>query len=203
MRRAWGDGGGQDILGLGFAGPVAEPFGQRANRVILASPPFGAGGDVVAEVESLPFPNAVFDRVVLLHALEECDSPVRMLHEVNRVTAPLGRVVMIAAARGRAWAGAESTPFGWGRGFSRRQLESLAHETGFEPTGWSRALYAPPLQAAAAWAESFELVGARLFPALAGLILVEAVKTVQAIRPIGRALPRRVPGFLPAGVPAR
>jgi SAM-dependent methyltransferase len=203
LLRAWDEGAGLDILGLGFADPVTRPFAARAGRLVLASPPVVSGAPLLVELDSLPFPNALFERVVLLHALEECDSPARMLHEVNRVTAPLGRVVMIAAARGRAWAGAESTPFGWGRSFSRRQLESLAREAGFEPSGWSRALYLPPLQGAARWAESFELVGARLAPALAGLVLVEAVKTVQAMRPVGRALAGRAPRFVPAGAPAR
>jgi hypothetical protein len=69
---------------------------------------------------------------------------------------------------------------------------------------WSRALFGPPLQWAARWAEGFEQVGPWLWPGLSGLILLEAVKSTFAVRPKGRRAPARVfvPGALtpsPAG----
>ena len=67
----------------------------------------------------------------------------------------------------------------------------------------ARALFAPPLQWAARWAEQLEPVGARLWPGLSGLILLEAVKQTFAAKPKGRRMPVRVfaPGaFQPAGV---
>ena len=63
-------------------------------------------------------------------------------------------------------------------------------EADLEPLAWSRALFAPPLQWAAQWADGFEQVGARLWPGLSGLILLEAVKQTFAVRPRGRRAPR-------------
>jgi hypothetical protein len=100
-------------------------------------------------------------------------------------------------ARHGLWANAESSPFGHGRPFSRRQLEALVREADLEPAGWTRALYAPPLQWAARWAEGFEQVGARLAPPLAGLILMEAQKQTLAVRPIPVRTRARV--FAPGG----
>ena len=64
------------------------------------------------------------------------------------------------------------------------QLEDLVREAELEPAGWTRALYAPPLAWAARWAEGFEQAGARLWPPLAGLVLMEARKQTLAVRPI-------------------
>jgi hypothetical protein len=102
------------------------------------------------------------------------------------------------------WSDAEATPFGHGRPFTRGQLESLVRDASLEPLAWSRALFVPPLQWTARWADGFEPVGARLWPGLSGLILLEAVKRTFAVRPKGRRAPARV--FVPGALnpsPAR
>jgi ubiquinone/menaquinone biosynthesis C-methylase UbiE len=151
------------------------------------------------EDQALPFPNALFDRILAVHALEESDDPAAMLREVGRVLAPAGRVIVAVTARHGLWANAEATPFGQGRPFSRLQLERLLREADLEPMGWTRALYAPPLRGAHRWAEAFEQVGARLWPPFAGVILMEASKRTFAVLPKGlRARVRATPVFQPA-----
>ena len=210
---AWGPGNDLDVLGIGYATPFIEPFRSRGRRTIAAMPA-GQGVEVwpaegrvlscLADEAALPFANALFDRVVLVHALEEADDPLALLRETWRVLAPAGRVIVAAANRRGFWAGAESTPFGHGRPFTRRQLEALVREAELHPVAWSRALFTPPLNWAAPWAEGFERTGARLWPALSGLILLEAVKQTFAMKPKGRRAPVRAfaPGALrpvPAG----
>jgi SAM-dependent methyltransferase len=158
---------------------------------------------VLADEQALPFPNALFDRVLVIHALEEAEDPLAVLREVWRVLAPSGRVILAAANRRGVWCNAESTPFGHGQPFTRSQLETLAREAELEPVAWSRTLFAPPSPLAAPWAEALETVGARLWPGFSGLILVEAVKQTFAVKPKGRRIPVRVfaPGALqPAGL---
>jgi hypothetical protein len=96
------------------------------------------------------------------------------------------------------WCHSEDTPFGYGRPFTRAQLEQLAREAELEPVAWSRALYAPPVAGLARYAETFEQAGARLWPRFAGLILLEAVKQTFAVKPKGLGAPARVfaPGAL-------
>jgi SAM-dependent methyltransferase len=155
----------------------------------------------LAQEGALPLPNALFDRVLAVHALEESDNPLALLREVWRVLAPSGRVIVAATARHGLWADAETSPFGHGRPFSRRQLEALMREADLEPVGWTRALYAPPLTWAWRWAEGFEAVGARLWPPFAGVILMEAVKHTFAVRPVGlRARAQARPVFQPAPI---
>jgi SAM-dependent methyltransferase len=218
VAEAWGSLSGLDLLAFGYATPFLDPIATGARRAIAAMPaqqgveawPLGARNNAVLVDEgALPFPNALFDRVLAVHALEESDSPLAVLTEIGRVLAPSGRLILAATARHGAWTNAESSPFGHGRPFSRRQLEALVREADLEPAGWTRALYAPPFEWAARWAEGFEQAGARLWPAFAGLILMEAQKQTLAVRPVPVRARARVfsPGALrparealPAGV---
>jgi SAM-dependent methyltransferase len=179
----------------------AEPWPADAGPVLTA----------LAEDTRLPFMDALFDRVLLVHALEECDATHAMLREVWRVMAPEGRLVVIAANRWSLWAQADATPFGHGRPYSRTQLAALLADSVFEPVVSARALYAPPW----AWtpivraAEAFERVGELVWPAQGGLLLMEAVKRLYAntARSDGRVLlakaPRRSPQETPGSLPKR
>ena len=207
IEEAWGDARGLDVLGLGYATPFLDTARARARRVVAAMPATqgvevwpsgGANAATLVEETGLPFPNAMFDRVLAVHALEEADDPAAVLREIWRVMAPSGRLIVAVASRDGLWAGAESTPFGHGRPFSRHQLEALLREADLEPAGWTRALYVPPTAVMSRWAEGFEQVGARLWPRFAGLILMEAVKQTFAVKPRGSRARVRVfaPGVL-------
>jgi SAM-dependent methyltransferase len=210
---AWGDARGLDVLGLGYATPFMDAFRGQARRAVAVMPAqqgverWPARGRTLvtlSDERALPFVNALFDRVLLIHALEEADDPLKVMREAWRVLAPSGRLIVITASRRGFWAGAETTPFGHGRPFTRSQLETLVREAELEPVAWSRALFGPPFQRAAPWLESLESLGARFWPALSGLILLEAVKQTFAVKPRGRRAPARaaVAGVLrpsPAG----
>lgn len=211
VREAWGNVAGLDILALGYAIPLVA--GANGRRVIAAMPA-AQGVEVwptdaknlscLVDDAALPFPNALFDRVIAVHALEESDNPLALLREVGRVLAPTGRLIVAVTARHGLWANAETTPFGHGRSFSRGQLERLFREADLEPLGWTRALYAPPLGGAHRWADPFEQVGARLWPPFAGVILMEAMKQTFAVIPKGaRAPARATPVFRPAAITRR
>jgi SAM-dependent methyltransferase len=204
---AWGAAARLDLMGLGYATPYLDPFRDQARRVLATMPaaqgveawPAGELGlSCLADEAALPYANALFDRILMVHALEEADNPLGLLREVWRVLAPSGRVIVVAANRRGFWSGAESTPLGHGRPFTRFQLETLVREAELEPVAWSRALFAPPFQWTAQWADGFETVGARLWPALSGVILLEAVKQTFAVKPKGRRARARVfaPGAL-------
>jgi SAM-dependent methyltransferase len=209
---AWGGTQGLDVLGLGYATPFLDGLGEGATRLVAVMPaaqgvePWPAGGrnrSCLADEAALPLPNALFDRVLAVHALEESHSPLSVLEEICRVMAPSGRVILAVTARHGLWADAENSPFGHGRPFSRRQLERLVREAELSPVSWTRALYAPPLNWASRWAEGFEQAGALLWPSFAGLILMEAIKQSFAVRPKGktaRVPARALPGFAPAPV---
>jgi SAM-dependent methyltransferase len=214
LGEAWGQLEGLDLLALGYATPFLEGLTAGARRAVAAMPaaqgveawPVGRPNlSALVDETALPFPNALFDRVLAVHALEESDSPIALLREVGRVLAPSGKLIVVVAARHGLWTEAESSPFGHGRPFSRPQLDELLREADLVPAGWTRALYAPPFGWAARWAEAFEQAGAILWPPFAGLILMEAVKQTFAVKPKGARARARVyaPGALkPRPAPA-
>ena len=212
IAETWGDGAGLDVLALGYATPFLEGIGPRGARVVAAMPaaqgveawPLGATNRAcLADEAALPLPNALFDRVLAIHALEESESPLAVVQEIHRVMAPSGRAILAVAARHGLWADAEGSPLGHGRPFSRRQLERLVRAADLAPLGWTRALYAPPVAWAAPWADAFEQVGALVWPPFAGVILLEAVKQTFAVTPNAQGARIRVrarPVFAPAPV---
>lgn len=191
---AWGDAHALDVLVLGYGTPFVAPFQEAARRVVAAMPAqqgveiWPAGGRNLATLtpeDMLPFRNALFDRILVVHAIEESADPVALLKEVWQVLAPSGRVIVTVASRNGLWANTEKTPFGHGRPYSRGQLAELLREAELEPSGWTRALYVPPVSWMARWAEGFEQAGSRLWPGFAGLVLMEAVKQTFAVKPKG------------------
>jgi len=212
----WPDASGMDVLGVGYAVPYLASLTQGARRVIAMMPATqgaehwpanGPIASVVAEETRMPFRDAVFDRVLVVHAMEEAEAPHAMLRELWRVMAPEGRLVVVAANRWSLWAQVDATPFGHGRPFSRTQLASMLSDAMFEPVVSARALYAPP----STWdpflraADAFERVGELMWPAQGGLVLMEAVKRLYAstARSEGKVLlaraPQRRPGAEAAG----
>lgn len=200
LETAWGEAEGLDVLGLGYATPWLGAF-VGARRLIAAMPSGqgveawprgGRNRSVLVDDRALPFAAGSFDRVLVVHALEEADDVRALMAEAIRVLTPAGRIILVAAARGGLWARAESTPFGHGRPFTRRQLERLVREGGLEPAAWSQTLYVPPWPVLYGMADGFEQIGRRVVPGAAGLILLEATRHAYArVQPVGVA--ERVP----------
>lgn len=210
LTEAWGDVGGLDVLVLGYATPFATQLRPRARRVVAAMPAQqgvevwpgdGKNLSTLTPEDSLPFTNALFDRILVVHGLEESADPVAFLREVWRVLAPSGRAIITVASRNGLWANTEKTPFGHGRPYSRSQLAELMREADLEPSGWTRALYVPPVTWMARWAEGFEQAGSRLWPGFAGLLLMEAVKQTFAVKPQGQRVKVRAARPVLAGAP--
>ncbi|GJL96782.1 MAG: methyltransferase type 11 [Hyphobacterium sp.] len=198
----WPDLRDMDVLGIGYPPPLLEALGATARRCLAFMPadqgavrwPAGqASRTVLGDELHLPFPEAMFDRIVLVHALEDSQSPAHLLRELWRILAPQGRLALIVPNRAGLWARVESTPLGHGRPFSKRQLTQLLDDAALAPTAWTRALYAPPWKWACREnrALGWEEAGEKFWPHLGGLIMAEAIKNTGALTP-RRARPARV-----------
>ena len=75
------------------------------------------------------------------------------------------------------------------------QIEKQLRNASFEPVGVAPCLFAPPLRAQVLpWAALFwERIGNRLWPAFAGVVIVEAIKQVYA----GISVPVKKHAFVP------
>lgn len=197
MMDLWGPCTGLRVLGIGYPGPVLPLWQDHAATCI---------GAVAAEIgetrlesnqgqslcvvpeHRLPFPEALFDRVFLLHALEEADSPRQLLREAWRVLAPEGRIVVAVTNRRSMWSLADNKPFGHGRPWTRQQLVRFLNDSLFQVTASSTAVHMPPLdwRLITAASKSWERAGETVLPGLGGVVLVEAVKHLYA-KPGGSA----------------
>jgi SAM-dependent methyltransferase len=208
LEDAWGEAPNCDVLGIGYATPWLDAF-VGARRLVAAMPggqgvelwpSVGRNRTALVDDRRLPFAAGAFDRILIVHALEEADDAQALMQEAVRALAPAGRIILVAAARGGLWARAEATPFGHGRPFTRRQLERLVRETGLEPTAWSQTLYVPPWGPLLPLADGFEQIGKRLMPGAAGVVLLEATRQAYArVRPGGAVatVPVRAPTLQP------
>lgn len=205
----WQHTDGLSVLGLGHALPLLEPFAGSARRVVAALPdgagalswdPTGRGNATVLSPEArLPFADGLFDRAIVLHGLEDAESPRSVCRELWRVMAPEGRIVVAAANRRGLWARAERTPFGHGRPWTLRQLARLLADASFQVSASTHALFMPPVDASfvLAGSQGWESAGRLALPGLGGVVLVEAVKRLYiepgggAVAPAVSALPAR------------
>lgn len=212
IRQRWDSLNGLALLGHGYAVPYLDDIREGAERAIAFMParqgvapwPPGLLSAVsLVEGSELPLRDAVFDRVLLVHSLEVSDDPSALMGEIWRILAPGGHVMIIAPNRSGPWARLDTTPFGAGQPFSRRQLTDLLRHALFTPTHWSEALYMPPLnrrfmlRTALGW----ERLGASLSLPFAGVHVIEATK--QVYRPAVSGKLARVRGLLqPVLVPS-
>ncbi|MAK61380.1 MAG: methyltransferase type 11 [Ponticaulis sp.] len=201
----WGSLSGLDVLGIGYPGPYLDQINGKPRRLVNMMPA-GQGGhawaptergsaSLVCDEQDLPFQDSVFDRILVIHGLEEMPNYGRFLREIWRVSAPEAHILIVVPNRSGAWSLSDQTPFGHGRPFSQRQIKRLMRDALLEPAAWTRALYTPPVN----WkmftsaSEGWERVGEFFLPNFGGVNLVEGVKRVR----IDPTLPERVRVVVP------
>lgn len=193
LREIWPDVRGARLLGYGFAVPYLRRYAAEAELVAALMPeqlgpvawPAGCALSVVAQEDALPFPDAMFDRVMVVHGLENAESLRPLLRQLWRILAPSGKLLLVAPNRTSLWAQAERSPFAHGRPFNRAQLGSLLRDTLYAAERWDCALMMPPLRSRRFLGRgvSWEKIGRRIWPALAGVHIVEATKSMYALTP--------------------
>lgn len=191
----WPDCSGLSVLGLGFTGPYLGLW-QSQSRCLAVSPSImGAAAwpagrpslACLAEGEALPFADLSFDRILIVHGLEQADNTRRALREAWRLLKDDGRLIVVAPNRRGIWAYMESTPFGHGQPYSETQLSRLLSSLFFRVERQDAALFAPPLD----WSPALRLfglcesAGRALTPQFAGLTMAEAAKEMHGLIPAG------------------
>lgn len=183
---------GMSIAGYGFAAPLLRPYLASARRVtalmpapqgVMAWPTGAPNHSVLCDENAWPLDTGSVDRLVMLHGLETSDHPAALLAEASRVLGPGGRMLVMVPNRAGLWAQTDATPFGFGRSYTRGQLDAQARAAGLVIERGVAALYIPPsnrrfwLRSAQLW----ERTGSRIAQALvAGVLIVELSKQVHA-----------------------
>jgi SAM-dependent methyltransferase len=186
LLEAWPDLGAGVTVGFGYAAPLLRGLEADHPPVLLMPAEQGVARwprgqpnrAALTDGDRLPLADGSVDRLVVMHALEHAENTRTLLRECWRVLSPEGRIMVVVPHRGSPWSFSERTPFGHGRPYSVGQVSRLLAGALFSPEGWRGSLYAPPAGVRLLrWAER---PGAALWPRLAGVLLIEAVKVVEA-----------------------
>jgi len=170
-----------------------------ARSGVIAWLTYAAVRSGLVDGHALPLPDVHVDRLLLAHALEFDPQPGYFLDECWRVLDGAGKLLVAVPNRRGFWARREHTPFGHGRPYSGRQLCQLLENHGFEPEKICQAVFLPPLRnrALMRFALGVERVGQRWWPALGGVLLVEAKKMLYAAAGNTSKVRRRRAGTAP------
>ena len=206
IRARWRTMQGQSLVGLGYATPYLGAYRGEATRLAalmpaaqgaLVWPRDGETQCALVDEIHLPLPDSSVDRLLSVHCIENSESIRQLLREIWRILTPEGRLLLVVPNRRSVWARVDTTPFGHGRPYSRRQLERLLQDAMFTPLDWSWALHVPPIQHRIVLrsAIAFERLGARVWPSIGGIMIVEARKELIAPTVIGQRA-RALGGFV-------
>ena len=211
VRARWQTLQGLAVAGVGYPVPYLDELRDQAERSfalmpsaqgVVVWPSGGLAAAAVVDPLDLPLRDSVVDRLLVIHALEMSEDPLGLLEELWRILAPGGHLIVVAPNRRGGWSRRDSTPFGHGLPFSRRQLTELLRQALFTPVHWTEALHLPPFSSTMLLrlAPAVERIGTTLNLPLAGLHLIEATK--QIYRPAlagrrARASARLAPVLVP------
>jgi len=197
VRSRWKSLKGANVLGLGYAHPYLGIWKNEAQSVFNFMParlgathwPSGSkenpkpGLTALVDESSLPLDDGSIDLALLVHCVELTHHLPDMLNEIWRVMSPQGKIVIIVPNRRGMWARFDNTPFGHGRPFSRSQITQNLREAKFIPSGWSNAVFIPPMpqRFLLRSAPAIERAGMWLSPGFSGVLIVEATKQIYSI----------------------
>ena len=186
---------GDMVLTFGYGVPLLPDLAGRAASVLAFMPAgqgvapcsvSGANISCLVDLNLLPLPDNSIDRIVMLHALEGASDPEIVLNEIWRVMKASGRLVVVVPNRMGLWTHSEHTPFGHGQPYSTTQIRTILQNQGFCIENMAPALYAPPCASrfCLSMGDRIEKYAARFFPALGGVVMVEASKQMHAPTPV-------------------
>lgn len=186
-----GDLFGYQLLQLGELGGdmshLAQCPVQRKTLVSHRAEP-GQSGVIVAEVQRLPVASDSVDSVVLVHTLDFASDPHQVLREVERILIAGGRIIVIGFNPFSLWglwrlfARWRGTVPWCGNFLSYPRLNDWLTLMGFEIERMDVMEFRPPSRSLRL--EVVERVGRRVWPMLAGVYMVRAVKCVSRVTPI-------------------
>lgn len=150
------------------------------------------GGDLLGQVDMLPFASDSIDVLLLPHTLEFIDRPHDVLREVERVLIPEGHVVILGFnpwslfGLRRLFCGWRNTSPWCGHFYSTLRIKDWLALLGFDTVLVQHYFFRPPLQNDGIMRRlsSLERGGKRFWPPFGGAYLLVAKKRVSTLTPI-------------------
>lgn len=186
-----GDLFGYQLLQLGTLGDnmaYLEQCPVRHKTLVSHRPDASARSIIVAEAQQLPVMADSVDAVILVHTLDFSPDPHQVLREVERVLIPEGRVIVIGFNPFSLWGlwrlfGRWRGSIPWcGHFLSYPRLNDWLTLLGFGIERMDVMEFRPPTRSGQF--DAIERVGRRVWPMLAGVYVVRAVKRVSRVTPV-------------------
>lgn len=184
---------GYQLLQLGELGSDTAYLAQcpvRNKTLISHRPDAGHPEVIVGASQLLPITADSIDAMILVHTLDFSPDPHQVLREVERVLIPEGRVIVIGFNPYSLWGlwrlfGRWRGSLPWcGNFLSYPRMNDWLTLLGFGVERMDVMEFRPPTKSNRF--ESIERVGRRVWPMLAGIYVVRAVKRVSRITPVGQ-----------------
>jgi SAM-dependent methyltransferase len=182
---------GYQLLQLGELGPDLEHLSGCAVRykTLVGHSPLDDGRSmIVGEPRHLPVASDNVDVAVLPHTLDFSSDPHQVLREVERILIPEGRVVIVGFNPFSLWGlwrlfGRWRGAVPWCANFlSYPRLSDWLTLLGFDVERMDVIEFRPPTKSAGL--DSIERIGRQVWPMLAGIYVVRAVKRVSRVTPL-------------------
>ncbi len=162
-----------------------------------------AQADMRGNPLQLPIANDSVDAIILPHTLDFSPDPHQVLREVERVLIPEGRLILTGFNPWGLWGlwrlfGWRSRKIPWcGRFISLRRLCDWLSLLGFEVEVTETLMYRPPLRNPAVMdrLQILERLGQRFWPQMSSGYVIQAVRRVLPLTPVGPAWKRSRPLF--------
>ncbi|GAN62781.1 methyltransferase [Acetobacter indonesiensis NRIC 0313] len=200
----WPDLRRQSVLGVGFAQPYLSAWRGRGALCVSAILPSQimpmqdtAASDgfsvfsredrcCVVDAQHLPFCDEMFDRVLVVHALENAEQAVTLLRAASRVLRDDGRILLIVPNKIGGRLRQKNTPFARDARFTRNGLKAVLGRAMLHMERRDEACFLPVLRGYSTLerGRASDIAGKVFCPGLGSLMLVEAVKDVHAALPL-------------------
>ena len=182
---------GYELLQVGELGGDLEHLSLspvRRKTLVTLRQDAAAGGVIVSEPERLPVAPDSIDAMILAFTLDCADDPHQVLREVERVLIAEGRVIVVGFNPFSLW-GVWRLFHRWrgqvpwcGHFLSYRRINDWLALMGFDVERMEVFEFRPPMRSARL--ASIERMGHKVWPMLAGVYVVQAVKRVSRITPV-------------------
>jgi len=177
----------QFILGIGYATPYFTEKLTHSNTVLsftfdkmggITWPNTSCSHTAIVHEDHIPLANKSVDRLIVVHALECCQSDEGLLKEINRIIALDGEVLIVFPNKAGVWSHTSHSPFAHGKHYTMSQLHDMLLKSGLHVESEERFLYFPPTQSL--YTQSFfapvEMMGSYFLPYFSGLNAITAKK---------------------------
>lgn len=192
ISEAWSSCHDQIILGYGYTLPFLESYDNNKNTIysfmpaqqgILRWPSQKPTRSALVDEETLPLPDQGIDRILCIHALENCHYPSAFLKEMWRILKPEGKILFIVPNRRGLWAQSDNNPLGCSRPYTMSQLTKLLTDHSFIPVFQGRGLYRFPTSSKflVFFNSLFKKIGPKFLQKFSGILCVEVTKKVYAV----------------------